>query len=291
MIKRLILISFMYFCTTALALQQSNQPYTGLHTDIPIGQIEGVNLSINIAFPQTPSATSRPVVLLIHGGGFISGSKDSKNKQIQRFAKQGYVAASAMYRLANVAKFPAQIEDIQLAIRFLKTNANRYNIHPEKIIVSGSSAGSYLAAMAGVAGNSGSFADHGLYSDYSATVRAVAIQSAPVGNLSLPHNQQSKIVSRLISPTDTNLNDTLVAMSPMTYLDKDDPPFFISHGDSDPVVPVEMSREFVAALKDIDHDFIYHEVQGGTHSFKKSAPQQAKTVFAEYLAFIEKWAE
>ena len=63
MIKRLILISFMYFCTTALALQQSNQPYTGLHTNIPIGQIEGVELSINLAFPQTPSATVRAVAI------------------------------------------------------------------------------------------------------------------------------------------------------------------------------------------------------------------------------------
>ena len=287
MIKRLILISFMYFCATASALSPANQPYTGLHIDIPIAKVGDVELAINIAFPQKAASSPRPVILLIHGGGFISGNKNSKNKQIQRFAKRGYVAASAMYRLAPAFTFPAQVEDIQLAIRFLKAHANAYNINPNRILVSGSSAGSYLAAMVGVAGNSGSFADHGLYSDYNATVRAVAIQSAPVGNLLLPHNQQSKIVSRLISPTTANLNDTLVAMSPMTYLDKDDPPFFISHGDSDPVVPVEMSREFVAALKDIDHDFSYHEIQGGTHSFKKSAPQQAKTVFAEYLAFIQ----
>jgi dipeptidyl aminopeptidase/acylaminoacyl peptidase len=66
---------------------------------------------------------------------------------------------------------------------------------------------------------------------------------------------------------------------------------FLSHGDSDPIVPVDMSREFVQELQRIGHNYEYHEIKGGTHSFSQSAPKRAKAVFKAYLSFIDKWTQ
>jgi len=256
-----------------------------------MGNIGGVDLSINIAFPQRISTKPRPVVLLIHGGGFISGDKNSKNKQIIKLSKLGFVSASAMYRLSPAYRFPAAIDDIKLAIRFLKANADKYHIDPDRIIVSGSSAGSYLAVMVGVTGNSNAFSDHGLYPNFDSSVLAVTAQSAPIGDFTRLKYVERPTVKRLLPVSYTNKKLVLSAMSPVTYLDVNDPPFFLSHGDEDPVIPVEMSREFVLELEKIDHVFEYHEVKGGTHSFSSSAPKQSKVVFSDYLSFLKKWSK
>lgn len=286
--KPLTVVCF-FFCIDTAA-SELNEPLQGLHTDISVGVVSDAELSINIAFPQKNSGRPRAVVLMVHGGGFTSVDKDSKNQQLTRLAKRGIVAASAMYRLSPQFKYPAQVEDIKLAVRFLKANAERFNIDPNKIVLVGSSAGSYLAAMVGVTGNYDGFADNGLYTEYDASVRAVAIQSGPVGDLSQPKHRDSKTITRLLAEDVDDIDQALVDMTPATYLDAEDPPFFIVHGDSDPVVSVEMSREFVQALVAIDHPHEYHEVAGGTHSLRKSSPDQAKEVFAELTQFIRKWA-
>lgn len=276
------------WCQTVQAQDQAGvEDLVGLYEDISIGQIDNVPLSINIAFPQTSSAKPRPVLMLIHGGGFLSGDKSSNNSRIQKMTRLGYVSASAMYRFAPEHRFPAQLEDIKLAIRFIKAHATEYNIDPDRIILSGSSAGSYLAVMAGVTGNSDAFSNHGLYTEYSSSVQAVAAQSAPIADFSIPKYASRPSLTRLLDPDAADRQTFLKAMSPVTYLDSEDPPFFLSHGDSDPVVPVDMSREFVEELVKIDHSFEYHEVVGGTHSFSESAPKQAEEVFAAYLDFLK----
>lgn len=272
-------------------LSKNSTLLKGLQENILIGKIDGVELSINIALPETTTIEPRPVVILIHGGGFISGDKSSKNKQTLKLSKIGFVSVSAMYRLSPEYRFPAPIEDIKLAIRFLKANAAKYHIDPERIIVSGSSAGSYLAVMVGVTGNSNTFSDQGLYPNFDSSVRAVAAQSAPIGDFTLPQYAERPTVKRLLPVSYADIKMTLSTMSPATYLDAEDPPFFLSHGDEDPVVPVEMSREFVSKLEQIDHFFEYHEVKGGTHDFGSSAPEQSKIVFSSYLKFLKKWSK
>lgn len=285
---KLLVTVFFSLSITAFA---EDAVYSGLHKDVPIGVVEGTQLSINIAFPETNKTQTLPVVLFIHGGGFISGDKNSKNRQLRKFAEKGFVAASAMYRLSPAYRFPSQIEDIKLAIRFLKANASPFGLDPDRIILVGASAGSYLAVMAGVTGNSNEFAHHGLYSAQSSSVRAVVAQSPPIANFTLHKYRESLTVQRLVDASSQNFSQTLRKMSPVTYLDPSDPPFFLSHGTEDELVPVDMSREFVIALEAINHEFDYYEVKGGTHSLSRSTPQASKMVFAELVKFIEKWSK
>ena len=290
-LSKYLIIVLLCLSTLAHGSQKKSTSLKGLHENIPMGKIDSVELSINIAFPEKTSLEPRPVLLLIHGGGFISGDKSTKNKQIIKLSKRGFVSASAMYRLSPEYRFPAAIEDIKLAVRFLKANAAKYHIDPERIIVSGSSAGSYLAVMIGVTGNSNTFSDYGLYPEFDSSVRAVTAQSAPIGDFTQPKYAELKTLKRLIPLNYTDKQAILSAMSPMTYLDIKDPPFFLSHGDKDPIISVELSREFVSKLESINHEFEYHEVSGGTHSFSRSVPKQSKVVFTAYMNFLKKWSK
>lgn len=280
-----------FLFTANLSYGSQTQNLKGLHEDITIGEINGVKLSINLAFPQTHSAQPRPVLIMIHGGGFLKGDKSKNNLRIQKMTQLGFVAASAMYRFAPEHKFPSALDDIKLAIRFLKAHAIEYHINPERIIVSGASSGSYLAVMAGVTGNSNAFDDHGLYTEFDSSVHAVAGQSSPIADFRLAKYSEFSLVKRLLEHNSSNHQQDLAALSPITYLDSDDPPMFLSHGDTDPIVSVEMSREFVRELAKIGHNYEYHELLGGTHSYSQSVPDKAKAVFTLYRRFIEKWAQ
>lgn len=291
--KFLSLLSLCMLLSTPVlsnSADKNSQNLTGLYQNVVIGMLGGVELSLNIAFPEQTSPEPRPVLMMIHGGGFLKGDKSLNNKRILKMTEHGFVAVSAMYRFAPEHKFPAAIDDIKLAIRFLKAHAADYNINPDRITVSGSSSGSYLAVMAGVTGNSDAFSDHGLYPDFDSSVHAVAAQSAPIADFTREKYSNFRMINRLIDSDSGDREKIVTAMSPITYLDPNDPPFFLSHGDSDPVVPVDMSRDFVLELEKRGHSYEYHEIKGGTHSFNKSAPKQAKSVFTSYLKFLQKWA-
>lgn len=264
--------------------------FTGLKTDIPIGNVDGVTLLINVALPKNESAKPRPVMVLIHGGGLIKGDKSRFNKRIVAMAKRGVVAASVMYRLAPEHRFPAAIEDVKAAIRFLKAHAGAFNLDPSRIIVNGASSGAYLATMVGVTGNADGFSDHGIYPEYDSSVRAVIAQSASIADFTLPKYKNFVLVERFIDNSIQDRETALAAMSPITYLDKKDPPFFLAHGTADERVPVDMSREFALELKAMGHLFEYIEVEGGKHSLNASRPKRASEVFSASMDFFNKYA-
>ena len=112
-----------------------------------------------------------PLIVWIHGGGWEGGSK--RGGPMEGFVASGFAAASVEYRFSQVAKFPAQIQDCQAAIRFLRANAAKYNIDPDHIGVAGESAGGHLAALLGTAGGKNVFPPIGGNEKQSDRVQAV----------------------------------------------------------------------------------------------------------------------
>ncbi len=286
---RLTLLLFL--CVTEKSSAEIlTQSFTGLLTDITIGQVDGVTLSINIAIPKSKSTELRPAMVFIHGGGLIKGNKSRFNKRIESMAERGIIAASVMYRLAPEHRFPAAIEDIKTAIRFLKVNSQTLHLDPDRIILSGVSAGGYLATMVGVTGNTPGFSDHGLYPNVDSTVRAVISQAGSIADFSRTKHQDFVLVERFINTDEPDRRTALAAISPITYLDKNDPPFFLAHGTADERVPVEMTRDFALELEKMGHEFEYIEVEGGKHSLSESRPEKASEVFSASMNFFKKYA-
>lgn len=117
--------------------------------DVEYININGLSLKADIYYPKDQSK-KYPGIALVHGGGWISGSKENEKYMAQELASKGYVAIAVGYRLSDVAKFPAAIDDIENAIKFLKKNKKKYSLNTKKIAVLGESAGAQIATLVGV---------------------------------------------------------------------------------------------------------------------------------------------
>jgi acetyl esterase/lipase len=125
-----------------------------LHVDMPYQTIAGVQLKLDIAIPGNGPGP-HPVIVCLHGGGWSMGGKGSFRKYLpgfagRGFAGRGYAAAAIQYRLAPDHQFPAPIEDVHAAIRYIRANAERWNLDPTRVTILGASAGAHLALLAGL---------------------------------------------------------------------------------------------------------------------------------------------
>ncbi|MBI2690037.1 MAG: alpha/beta hydrolase fold domain-containing protein [Acidobacteria bacterium] len=132
----------------------------------------GERVAMDIFRPKN-AVGPHPAILCVHGGGFRAGSRAGYRALAIKLAQRGYVAATASYRLAPRHQFPAAVEDVKAAVRFLRANAKKYALDPEHIGATGGSAGGHLVLMLGLTGDSKAFDGYGPNLDQSAKVQAV----------------------------------------------------------------------------------------------------------------------
>ncbi len=230
-------------------------------------EVEGKKgeILLDLYLPQTNKPV--PVIVYIHGGGWLEGSKELCPKQI--IAQQGFALACINYRLSYVAVFPAQIQDVKDAVIFLKANASKYNLDPDKFGVWGPSAGGHLSALLGTSAGVASLDGETENSQFDSSVQAVITFFPPtdftqvpptfVEPLSpsvyekyahLPLFRYTEATTGLLGgPVEENLDLANLA-NPITHIDSSDPPFLIVHGLADDVVPISQSDLLAKALQD-----------------------------------------
>lgn len=140
--------------------------------DIEYANPDEQHLQLNLARPKQGDGPF-PAVLCIHGGGFRAGKRESFDATCLKLAQHGYVAFTASYRLAPKFPFPAAVHDVKTAVRWARANAARYHIDPERIGVTGGSAGGHLALFLGVTGDVREFEGSSGDPDKSSKVRCV----------------------------------------------------------------------------------------------------------------------
>jgi len=213
-----------------------------------------------------------PLVVWIHGGAWVGGDKGGC--PAARLVPRGYVAASINYRLSGEAVFPAQIHDCKAAIRWLRANAEKYGIDPDRIGVWGSSAGGHLVALLGTSGDIKELEGDKGPRNVSSRVQAVCDFFGPtdfskIGDFpsNLKHNAPDSPESKLIGAPILENQEKGQRANPIRYIAKDCPPFLIMHGDKDMTVPMNQSELLNEALKKAGLDVTYHVVPGGGHGF------------------------
>jgi acetyl esterase/lipase len=232
-----------------------------------------------------------PLVVWIHGGAWRAGSKDGC--PAAPLAKRGFVVASINYRLSGEAVFPAQIEDCRAAIRWLRANAPKYHINPERVGVWGASAGGHLVALLGTSADVKGWDGVGGNTDQSARVQAVCDYYGPIDFL---HNLNPERASKADSPVARLLGGPLKEKeqeakqaSPLTYISRDDPPFLIVHGDQDPAVPIGQSKLLLEALKKADIDVSFVPVKNGKHGgFNADCDPNPEQIRDTVFSFFDK---
>ncbi len=228
---------------------------------------------LDLYLPKLRGDKPLPIVVWVHGGGWRQGNRFPCPALF--LTQHGYAVASIGYRLSDAAQFPAQIHDCKAAIRFLRSRHDVYHIDPQKIGVWGSSAGGHLVALLGTSGNSPELEGTlGTVSEAS-TVNAVCDYFGPTDllkmaaqsdtNSRIDHDDPRSPESLLLGGPVQQQREVARLANPLTFVDREDPPFLIVHGDRDPLVPTEQSRMLAAALKTqgVDHELMI--VSGGGH--------------------------
>jgi arylsulfatase A-like enzyme/acetyl esterase/lipase len=227
-----------------------------LISDVQYGLVAGTNqnpptkLLLDIALPAERSARL-PAILFVHSGGWYMGERTQYHNEIREAASRGYVAATITYRLTGTTpeqpahQFPVQIEDVKCAIRWLRSQADQYNIDPDRIGIKGSSAGGHLSLLAGVTDQNHPLEGSGGSAEYSSRVQAVVNYYGPT-DLSRLHATSVKVapmLERLLGGTPADVPDAYQLASPVSHLTPDDPPTLTIHGGRDKLVPVDQAIE------------------------------------------------
>ncbi len=220
-----------------------------------------------------------PVIVWIHGGGWRGGSKD--RCPAVPFVTKGYAVASINYRLSQHAKFPAQIEDCKAAIRWLRANASKYHLDPQRIGVWGASAGGHLVALLGTTGNLKKW-DVGDNKDQSSRVQAVVDWFGPTDFRNIKGGAESPVSQLLGGPIADNKEKAAQA-SPVTHVAKGDPPFLIMQGDMDPLVSASQSEELAAALKKAGVEVTLKILKGAKHGGPEFSTPESRKLIADFF--------
>lgn len=227
-----------------------------------------------------------PTLIHVHGGGFAFGDKrdDYMNAYLKALG-WGWAAVSVEYRLSGEAIFPAAVLDCREAVRFLRKNAARYKLDPDRFAAIGGSAGGNLAAMLGMNIPNGAFHGEGAASDYDTEpgVSAAVAQFGPMnfrtmdaqarrnGVSNADHDEPFSPESRYLGcPIPDAPEELCAAADPATYAGAAMCPVYVQHGTHDRLVPYEQSVEFVQALRDagLGERVSFDPIPGADHEDK-----------------------
>lgn len=224
-----------------------------------------------------------PVLMNIHGGGWNHGSKESQTG-FNIFFKEKFAVANVEYRLVQTSYAPGAIEDIRVAIEYLKLNHEALNIDPENIVLMGASAGAHLALMAGLLGNDRRFDANCQTQSTDMRVKAIIDKYGPV-DFSDPEDEFYNYKSLIWWMGDKAADlDFRKEISPITYVTEKSAPVLIIHGTSDPIVPYTQSLKL---KEELDKKGVYNEfisVEKGLHGkFDKSKNNEINKSIVDFL--------
>jgi acetyl esterase/lipase len=259
------------------------------HDDVEYATVGGQPLHMDIVLPTDDTQGPWPLVVRVHGGGWNKGTYNiNSSASVYRLPERGIAVASVQYRLTTQAgqwgdepvTFPAQIHDVKGAVRYLRANAELYNLDPTRFGALGTSAGGHLVALLGTSGDVAELeGEVGGNLDHSSRVQAVVDLYGPtdllnvVADVKTPpgissnHDSPNSSGARIIGfsqpgqglgvlkqnltnpdPPFPEFVKRVSDLSPLTWVSPDDPPFFIIHGEDDVIVPINQSQRLADAL-------------------------------------------
>ena len=240
--------------------------HIGTETGIVYGDIAGERLLLDLYFPQ-PRDLPSPCVVAIHGGGMWTGSRADMAGPARGLARAGYVVACIDYRLVDAAtgrhRWPAQLDDAQRAVRWVRAYADRLGVDPARVAACGWSAGGQLAALLGTRDTRDGL-DAPLAS-FSSRVECVVDLAGDVDLAAYTQPPELDEVVALLGGGADEAPEQYRDATPLTWIDARAAPFLIIHGLDDDVVPVSQSRRLVARLRAAEVSVRYEEIQGIGH--------------------------
>lgn len=260
----------------------------------PFWNYKDLKLDIILPFKRIESERN-PLLVWICGGAWMTMERTAHLPWLMNFARRGYIVASVEYRLSNSAHFPAQLEDVKKAVRYLRAHADELGIDPGKVIVGGESAGAYLAAMAGAANRRKEF-NKGEYLEQSSEVQAVIDYYGPSGftlptqNTRQMEEEEKPDFLKGPSPADMllgfNASEEPVKADTagvLHYIGQSAPPYFIAHGTDDVIVSPANSEALYNALERNKVPAELYMIRGAGHADPRFYQTEMSDRIMEFL--------
>ena len=242
--------------------------------DVVYHSVNGRDLKVDLYKPEGGSVPTKTAVVLIHGGGWILGEKGMMTPLASQFAAQGFLAAAVEYRLVREAAWPAQLEDVTTAVRWVADNAADLGIDADHIVVAGASAGGHLALMAAAELNKESkvAAVLSLFSASELTVSEVP--------------EKGKFNAAMLLGPDAS-DDVVKAASPYYQVSEGFPPTFVLHGTKDWLIDPVASLRLYEKLNDLGVTAELHMVANAIHEFIEE-PGMTGPMVSEIALFLNR---
>ncbi|MFE1665145.1 alpha/beta hydrolase fold domain-containing protein [Microbacterium sp. P02] len=239
-------------------------------------------LSMDLRVPDAATHDHPPVVVFLHGGGWMRGSRRvftpgiSDERSFDRIVAAGFAVASCEYRLSGEATFPAQLSDVDASIDWLHEHGHEYGVDASRIALWGVSAGATLAALTGL---------------QRRDVRGVVDWFGPADLFAMAAHEtgeppEETREARWIGAPAAERPDSARAASPVHQVNPGAPPFHISHGTADSHVPITQSEALADALRAAGGEVEFHRVPGGEHFWR--GLEDTATVFDRAIDFLQR---
>lgn len=216
--------------------------------DMVYATVDGEPQMLDLSAPANTTAPL-PCIVVIHGGGWSAGNRAQLDGATFQFAKHGYVSVTLEYRMAPAHRFPAAVQDVKAAVRYLRANADKLHIDPNHIGAIGFSAGAHLSMMLGTMEKSDGLDDVGDAQDQSSKVQAVVSFFGPT-DLTAEYPDRSKaIVKQFIGGDKQEMPDAYRKASPITYVSSTTAPMLLFQGTADILVPYAQAELMATALQ------------------------------------------
>lgn len=257
-------------------------------TDIEFGTGGGKTLLLDLYWPENMDGP-RPGIVLFYGGSWLGGEKEQLKCYATYFAQHGFVAATPQYRLREEGRWPNSVQDAKCAVRWMRAHAKEYSIDPDRIGVSGNSAGAYLAMMVAYTPGVAEFEGDGGWAEFSSAAQAVVEIYGPTDFTQYIKRDHDAIVKYM---NGHYLNDParFAFASPINHIGPATPPTCLIHGTVDMLVPVEQADKLAQKLMEADVPYWYSRVNGWPHAMdaveavNEHTRELALKFFEKYLA-------
>jgi acetyl esterase/lipase len=270
------------------------EPDIPIEKGIVFGKGGDVELKLDLARPLKGDGPF-PLVVCIHGGAWQLGNRTAHLRTIRLLADHGYVAATVQYRLSPKYQFPAQVEDVKCAVRFLRANAKKYAIDPDHVGALGDSAGGHLSLLLGVMDPQDGLEGKGGNAGQPSKVQAVVNYYGPTD---LSTWAATRLGDQMLKAGTGKDGDTLLKdfvgtadrkdsimkkASPLTYIDAKDAAVLTLQGTTDQLVAVEQARTLHAALKKAGVPERLEVLEGAGHGWGGEQRNRTDRLTVEFL--------
>jgi acetyl esterase/lipase len=297
---RKLLLAFLLLSASLCLAQNDSATFAAelfryqVHPNIVYHVANNYEAKLDVYEPATESGPT-PVVIVIHGGGWIAGTKEDRVLEMMPYLQMGFAAVNIEYRMAQVSLAPAAVEDCRCALHWVFANAKKYNFDPSRVVVQGGSAGGHLALMTGMVTPAAGF-DRDCFTDQdnvwsqnpgtdkdprvAAIVNWFGISDVP-DELSGPNAKGYAVAWVGNQP---NGDEIAKRVSPINYVNSNLPPIITIHGDKDALVPYAQSVRLHKALDAAGVPNELHTVPGAGHGgFSYEQNQEAWSAVRAFL--------